>query len=226
LNEPIKRGSRPLTKETIRRALQNVPREIRKVGDGSAVFSPTTELDRQPIRWDTNCFYRRLGLETSATRLDVARRFLELDPRQDFIRLATAAGVLLSRQARPRYDALTLGTFWSDDPELMQSKISGDLGPTDREWGVYADMSVTDEEAKQVDPRWRAMFAAEFNGRFPDLSILPHVGVGATCSGGRHRWEQVGIYAVFFVPVDSEPTLEYVHSAVEELFEIAEPIPI
>lgn len=223
-SQPIRRGqSSPLTPRTMERAFQRARLEQHRRVGGHAAFPPTVAIERQPFRWDTNGFYRRLGLATTATRLDIVRAFLALDPRQDFLHLAVAAEVLLSKAKRPRYDALPLGTFWAEDPALTQAKMSSALaGVSVDEWGVYADGTVTDEQAQRLSPLWRGLLATALGAVIGDLHPLPFVGVGATTEA--QRWAQVGYFAILFVPLDEEPSLEYVRAAAVKLMEIATPM--
>ena len=216
--EPIRRGMRNLTQTDIREAMRMISqRGPRKVGDGPAAFPPVTSLERQPFRWDTNCFYRRLGLDPHATRLDIVRRFLDLDPRQDFIRLAIAAEVLLNKEKRSRYDALVIGTFWGDDPDLIDRRVTGELGAPDLgQWAVYADPRVTDEQARVFTSEWRTMLTAELAPKFAQFPQVPLVGIGVTPSIMTARWEQVGAFVILFVPLDAVPSQVYVRAAAEE----------
>lgn len=225
MGETIKRGSRPLTSKMIRETIEQMNRGPlpRKVGDGHATFSSSTTLDRQPFRWDSNCFYRRLGLDTTATRLDIVRRFLELDPQQDFIRLAIAAEVLLSKTKRSIYDALILGNFYAQDPALIKLRLGGELVSAADAWAVYADADVSDEDARTLTSEWRHQLSAALAPAFSKYPIMPQIGVGVCSSIFRSRWEMVGWYAVYFVPLDAEVTPEYVHSAADELLRIATP---
>jgi hypothetical protein len=221
------RGARTLTRSMIERTIRQATIGLpRKVGNGPGVFVPTTSIERQPIRWDTNCFYRRLGLTPDATRLDIVRRFLELDPQQSFIRLAYAAQVLIDKESRQRYDALSLGCFWAQDPDLVEAVLGGGLGDVSDQWGVYADSTVTDEQARSLSPEWRTMMCTELTPRFSKYAHPPLVGVGATDREANVRWEQIGMFAVLFVRFDSEPTPEYLHDAAEELMGIATPVEV
>ena len=228
MGETIRRGTKTLTTGEIREAMRVIgQRGPRKVGDGPAAFTATTVIDRQPFRWDTNCFYRRLGLDTSVSRLDILRRFLALDLQQDFLRLAVAASVLLSKEKRSRYDALILGTFWGEDPDLIDTRVRGELGGQfDNEWAVYADPKITDQQARALSSEWRTMMVAELAPRLAHLDQAPFIGVGVTPTVFTARWEQVGMYAVFFVPLDAVPTPEYVRDAADELLRIATPMVI
>jgi hypothetical protein len=226
-SQPIRRGYRaPLTEREMQRAFEMTRRhrpldKHRRIGDVAA-FPPIVALERQPFRWDTNGFYRRLGLETTASRLDIVRAFLELDPRQDFYRLAFAAEVLLSKTKRPRYDALSIGTFWAGDPDLGEARGLERLKVDT--WGIYADGTITDEQALTVSAIWRSMLAMALAPLLADVDPLPFVGIGVTAAKADSRWEQVGHFAILFVPLDEEPSLEYVHTAAQKLMQIATPM--
>jgi hypothetical protein len=198
-------------------------REVRTVG-GLPRFSPTVSIEVPIGGWDTNCFYRRLGVPVDATRAEIARAYIEMDPEQSSLWYATAARVLLSRAARRRYDAVPLGAFWSDDPSLVQSRIEGDFQMSPLEWGIYADRSVEDDQAAALDPAWRWMLSSALSPHFAAYPHTPPVAIGATARSGDSRWQQVGLCAVLFVPLDAEPSLEYVLSAANKLMQTATPV--
>lgn len=229
IGETIKRGQRPLKSSEIREAMMRMQRTgPRKVGSGSASFSPTIIIEQQPFRWDTNCFYRRLGLDPSATRLDVVRAFQSLEPQdQGFIRFAVAAEVLLSKEKRSRYDRLMIGNFWPGDPDLIASQLDGEMGAIDQdEWAVYADSEVSDEDALKLTSDWRNQLSAVLAEKFSHSMTpgqVPHIGVGVCPTVFHSRWEMVGWYAVYFVPLDAPVTPEYIHAAADELLRIATP---
>lgn len=225
MGRTIKRGSRPLTNRMLREAMQQYALSSpRKIGDGQATFASSTTIDSQPFKWDTNCFYRRLGLEPDAPRIEIVRRFLELDPQQNFLYLATAAEVLLSKDKRSRYDRLIIGTFWGGDPDLIKSQINGEMAAPDQgSWTVYADLDITDEDARTLTSDWRNKLSAALAPRLSKLPIMPEIGVGVCRSIFLSRWEMIGHYAVFFVSLDAEATPEYVLAAADELLRIATP---
>ena len=224
----IRRGASQMTATRMQAAFAeaNALREVRSVG-GVQRFYPSTAIESPIGGWDTNCFYRRLGVPVDATRQEIARAYIELDPEQSSLWYATAARVLLSRSDRKRYDAVPLGAFWGDDPALVQSRVSGELGgAASVEWGVYADRSVTDAQAAGVPGEWRWMLAEALAPHFVNFPHRPSIAVGVTARSRDSRWQQVGLCAVLFVPLDCEPSLGYVHAAAVQLMQIATPVGI
>lgn len=218
--ETIRRTTRKAVRSTdIRRALMAQTTRPRKVGDGPALFTATGVVDRQPFRWDTNGFYRRLGVATDCTRVEVARAFMETDPRSTSLDLAVALQVLISREMRTVYDAVPLGAFYRDDPALIDVSIEAaeDLDesapPT---WAIYADHDVTDAEAQAQPVGWRSALAIEVGRIFP-----PGLVMGVGVSRSTWRCEPVGQHPVCFVPLDAEATPDYVGRAVDELIKLA-----
>lgn len=222
-----------LTPETIRKHLaasrqppfSQVPRP-RKVGD-QAAFAVSTTIEIQPIRWDTNIFYRRLGLMPSAGRIEIARALNDLDPSHpEFSWRAIAVRVLLKKRLRMAYDRIALGNFWADDPSLFESIFDQLLekersGRGERTWGVYADFSVTDEQALGIDAAWRSELARAISR--VGIRDLTHIALGVTDRPSRMRWEVIGFVPVIFVPLDSSPTREYLDDAAEMLREMVRP---
>lgn len=221
-----RRPSRRAIEEAFLRTQTQTPR---LVGDGPAHFTAHLAVERQPFKWDTNSFYRRLGLTPDCTRLDLVAAYHASDPAlPDFDRRMIALRVLLKKSERTRYDSVPLGAMWMDDPDLFQSMIehvtSGEEYISGREeWGVYADIGVSEKDALRLRSEWRPMLA-----RALDLIIrrrsIPYpvvVALGVTDRPSRSRWEQVGYIPVLFVTLDEEPSLEYVSAAAEHLMRVA-----
>ena len=200
----------------------------RKVGKGPPHFVASTGIERQPFKWDTNSFYRRLGLTPDADRVEIARAFSELDPSApDFLYYATAAKVLLKKYQRMIYDAISLGLFYADDPAIVQRMLqmvfeNGGVPPEDVEWAVYADSGVSDDDAQRIDPLWRSMLSAEIARKTKHWPSPPAIGLGVAYRANV-RWEQVGYLPVLFVAIDSRPSERYVVEAVETLLRYARP---
>lgn len=85
----------------------------------SGFFSPEfvtcVELvPHPPIIWDTNGYYRELGLHPKATRKQIREAYQRLHG-QDSVRLTYVASQLLDEEVRARYDATPLGSIFRDD---------------------------------------------------------------------------------------------------------------
>lgn len=203
----------------------------RRVGEGQTAMAAVTELETQPFKWDTNCFYRRLGVDPYCERVEIARAFGNLDPRHpNFSWYATAARVLLKKPLRAAYDRLALGAFWSDDPDLkdyaLEGMINGDFLDASVEWGIYADPNVSDEMAESVDPAWRPSIV-EAVARFARRARTPYpffIGLGACRGEEGIRWETIGYIPVLFVPIDTPVDRRYVEHAAELLVRNAVPM--
>lgn len=214
---PLRRDrQKEVTQERLQRSLgQMRARSPRKIGDGPAAFSLCVDVEIQPFRWDTNSFYRRLGLTPGCDRIEIARAFNEA-PRptsEADLYYTTAAKNLLKKDVRRRYDSIPLGSFFGDDPDLDDVRLSDDddeaLVPLEPpSWSIYADPCVDDAVAKEWDPSpLRTSITAALSNwarRFDD----PRIGLGLTNTSP--RWEMVGNFPVLFFGVDSEVTEEYI----------------
>ncbi len=198
----------------LRQPLPSLSQPIRLVGDGPCVASTSHDIERQPFCWDTNGFYRRLGLPPGAPRIEVARAYMDLDGHRS-IPMTNAAEVLLNRRTKPLYDALPLGTLWPNDVLLVEAVLSGDFEVAklqDDDWAFYVDSidpSVVDRDQLGV---WRFMIAYLL---WRAHSPATHFAMGARRGDG--NVSVVGFRLVAFVPVDSKPAWEYCASIAQEL---------
>lgn len=188
-------------RERARRFLETAQeaRVIRLVGDGQVAFSTT--LDLEPTRviiWDTNGYYRSLGVSPYASRAEIRDAYLRLNGHRSH-RLTIIVKTLLDRDTRARYDRTPLGCFWAHDDALKTRIVPTytqedfDLDPdlevpeepddglrvlsVDESWAVYA-MLVRDDEIDWTDvARLRARIASVFSRegitRSVALGILP-----------------------------------------------------
>ncbi len=179
----------------------------RRVGEGPSRSSTSHAVERQPFRWDNNRFYARLGLEPDATRVAIARRFLEVGGHSSSA-LTTAIQLLLDRDRRRFYDALLLGTFWAGDESLQHHRLRPDAGEMvvhsgDAEWSVYADYDVSDEEAMSIHPGWRSRIGLML------WQAGVTVGFSLGVTKGEPRIELVGYEVVVFLTLALTPEWEY-----------------
>ena len=223
--QTIRRDRRQtLTNRELTKSLQSAMKDRpRKVGKGPAAFSLCLDLDRQPFKWDTNSFYRRLGLGPDASRVDIAREGQRRTDRvsvEEHLRMTTAAKAILKKKKRPIYDAVSLGDFYADDPALDRSRTELETNgealedPSQWTWAVYADSCVTNEEAEAWDSSpFRSSLTlalASWGRSFDD----PMIALGVTRTDP--RWEQLGDFPVLFVGLDSEPSEAYTAHVVKQ----------
>ncbi len=83
------------------------------VGEGVVACSTCVALEPLLV-FDTNRYYRDLGVSTRATRKDIKRAYLLLDG-QSSTRLTYVASQLLDGEIRAAYDATPLGSLFLDD---------------------------------------------------------------------------------------------------------------
>lgn len=197
----IRLGSRGSQRPPLR-----IEQSIRLIGDGPCVASTSHALDIQPFCWDCNGFYRRLGLDPGAPRIEVARAFQDLDGHRSSA-LTNAAEVLLNRRTKRLYDALPLGSLWPDDELLVQAVISGDFDVVQLDgaaWSFYVDAVDPDRVDQELLGVWRWMIAyLLWRARSPVRGFA--MGVAAS----ELNVSRVGFRLVAFVPVDSKPSWEY-----------------
>lgn len=208
-------GSAKLDLKLLSERVSQISKRPRRIGDGPASGSTSHALERQPLRWDTNQFYARLGLTPDAARVEIARRFLDVGGLGSSA-MTTATKVLLDSSSRRSYDALTLGSFWAADEALIHHHLDpGDLvGATDGEWAIYADFDVLSASALAIDPLWRTrlgyiMWRA---------GVVMQFAIGAT--NGEARIEGIGYEIVVFLPLAIEPKWEYVTLIAQQMLTI------
>lgn len=184
----------------------------RLIGDQrNAESSSTAALDSQPFIWDSNGFYRRLGLEPGASRVEVARAYQTLDGHRSAA-LTNAAEVLINKYTKRQYDRLPLGVLWADDVLLPpHADLEGEFeaaNPGDAEWAYYL-IGVEDEELpdghEEILAVWRCMLAASLwtSGAHRVVRTFA-VGLGHEMSVG---W--IGFRLVAIFPLTLKPSSEY-----------------
>ena len=195
----------------------------RKIGDGPAGFALATTPAIQPFRWDSNCFYDRLGLEPGCPRIEIVRAFQE-SPRktaEEHLYYATAAKALLKKLKRTLYDALPLGSYYGDDPALIAAINSdeedglsfNDEPPT---WSYYASEEVSDADVRNYDfGRVRSLLVTALAPWAMQQDEVPYIGLGLTST--ETRWVPVGYLPVLMLGVDEEVTEEYASGLAVEL---------
>ncbi len=180
----------------LRSLMETIRTSARLHGDGPAEASSNLCIEQQPFRWDTNGFYRALGLTPDATRVEIAHAYIE---RNGYTSewITSAARTLIDKDTRRVYDALPLGSFWGDDSRLRDRlhEDDPDLVPHDAGvwWSVYLAEGVPDSAAATLDPEWWGILAIF-------LSRAGHSGgfaVGISPDGGVAT---VGWRDVIFVP--------------------------
>lgn len=188
-------------------------RRPRRVGNGPSASSSSHAVERQPFRWDTNQFYARLGLTPEASRVEIARSFIEHGGHASSA-MTTAITLLLNKQSRRFYDALILGSFWGGDEALQHHRL--DPGASqfqfeEPEWSVYADHDVSDEEAISLSPEWRTRIGLLLWQSRTAVSFS----LGVT--NGDPRMEVIGYEIVIFLPLAVQPEWEYAASIAQHL---------
>jgi hypothetical protein len=198
----------------------------RLVGDGPTEFSTSGVVDITPrFVWDTNGFYRALGVSTDAPRRAVARSAVGAlngllhDP--DAFRWADrAVRILLNPSLRKKYDATPLGMFWADDERLLrrERQLPGDeeelVAVEGWPWSYYVfglDESDLDEVSMA---EWRALVCMACI----DRDVSAQIGLGLA-SGGGIELLQIGYRVVVMVGLDIKPSWYYAVSVASALAE-------
>jgi hypothetical protein len=175
------------------------------IGDGPPEASTSHAIETQPICWDCNGFYRRLGLPPGSPRIEVARSFQDLDGHRSSA-LTDAARVLLNRGTKKLYDALPLGALWPDDEMVTRAVIEGDLevvGPQGWSFYIWGDVD-PDSVDQDLLGVWRWMVAFLL---WRSRSPADRFAMGVVMGEGSVAI--VGFRIVAFVPLDLKPTWEY-----------------
>jgi len=177
----------------LRMLLQKTAREQRTepflVG-GQPWFSSSTAIEPLRFVWDTNSFYRRLGVEPSATRGEIGVAYRD-NPNRDDPYLTHIAKTLVDKSIRLRYDWTPLGMFWSDDQRLQHAieealDQSGEIESLETatgsvaEWGFFVlGVDQNDVEESSV-VLWRSA-VIECLSQFTEVPPIA-VGIGAQSS--------------------------------------------
>lgn len=188
-------------------------RRPRRVGDGPSASTSNHAIERQPFRWDTNRFYARLGLTPEASRVEIARSFIEHGGHGSSA-MTTAITLLLNKQSRRFYDALIIGSFWGGDEALQHHRLdpgASEFQMGQPEWSVYADHDVSDDEAHSLSPDWRTRIG--FLLWRSGVSVRFSLGV----TNGDPRLEVIGYEIVIFLPLAVKPEWEYAATIAEHM---------
>lgn len=174
----------------------------RLVGDGPSEFSTCTSLEPSPrFVWDTNGFYRSLGVATDATRGEMARAYLARDGHSS-VRLTHILTTLLDPYLRSRYDATPLGMLWADDDALQHRITNYDdgmeivtVGTTP--WSIYV-LGIRDEliDHELIDA-WRAAVV----DACMRLGIVRNLAVGLCSNEFDPHVRAVGQRLAIFLPI-------------------------
>lgn len=172
----------------------------RLLGDGPAQFSTSLALDLTPrVIWDTNGFYRALGLRPDASRADIRRAYIDHEGWRS-VRLTKIVKLLLDRTLRRAYDRTPLGSFWADDDRLMVRIDSDDddlqVVVHDTHWAVYA-WGITDPE---VDHAVLNELRNRLAKSWWDDGLIEYLAVGMCASTMDAQVKVVGQIPVMFLP--------------------------
>lgn len=193
----IQRGPR-VSRALLQSLSQTMRSRGRLVGDGPAEASTSTTVERQPFIWDCNGYYRALGLPTDATRVEVASAYIECDGYRDPY-LTQAARTLIDKPDRRRYDALSLGTFLADDPNLHDSIVArGEVQEwaesSSCAWSVYLTDNIDESEIERIHPSWWGVIAVCLSA----LGVKDTFAIGLNMEGGVAT---IGWRDVIFIPL-------------------------
>ena len=221
--QPIRIGSN----DSQRQLWSQVKRPTtRLIGDPQfAESNPVASLDQQPFIWDCNGFYRRLGLEPGAPRIEVARAYMELDGHRSAA-MTNAARVLIDRQTKRSYDRLPLGSFWADDVlfppavDLLDSGFEA-VAPGDVEWAFYLvgieDDELLDGHVEEIS-MWRWMIASSLWAQRSHTQVS-RFGVGYGHDAPSVGW--IGFRLVVLFPLTLKPSREYASALARLMVESA-----
>lgn len=184
-------------------------RRVTLIGEGPAFASAIPTIERQPFVWDTNGFYRSLGLDTDAKRVEIAHAYINTDGYRSAY-LTAAAKTLLDKDTRRAYDALPLGTLWSRDPQINQAMA--DEGFREQyqierpQWAYYSAVGeIAGALARPADEWWAGVASA--------LSHLGYGGMFALGVAEEGAVAQVGYGFVAFIPLRLAPTFDPVYAS-------------
>ena len=187
-------------------------RRPRKIGEGPATFSASLSLDRQPFVWDCNQLYARLRIPTDATRIEIAKAYLELDGHLDY-RLTYAFAVLVNKTMRRLYDSMPLGSILSNDPDLAVGIALDRFEPVGyTDWAYYLDADLDEAPPEWSPDALRHALTEALAGTELDGAVLC---IGVTA--GHSRISLLGYNLVIFTVVDLADVRAYAHAVASEL---------
>ena len=148
------------------------------VGFGPAEFSPSLAVDTFPsIVWDSNGYYRDLGLGVKASKTEIRDRYIELDG-ESSVRLTMIASVLLNDERRRKYDGTPLGSFFFD--EEIESLIRSQIADENLGRCVIHDEDPEDDWLRDFDPTEEDISAFQ--------AMLRHDATHALTNPRRDQW--------------------------------------
>lgn len=197
--------------------------EPRLVGGGCPEFSTCVELVLvRPFVWDTNGYYRDLGVSTVATRGEIGEAYLAKNGDQS-VRLTYVARQLLDPEVRSRYDSTPIGSIFRDDEvetwireakiaaireailkgEVTSEEVLEGEEPPDE---MVLDTASPSRENGQVPPSSRRHLPNAYyawQAPFVDdgiLAIWKSLLAAAMCRRGEHRQIAVGLQGAINEP--------------------------
>lgn len=121
-----KKRSREDWQKFFRKIAAETTEQPRLVGDGNPEFSTNLGLDISPrLIWDTNGWYRILGVNHDASRRQLSTAYLASNGQDDF-RLTHIIKKLLDPCSRQAYNVTPIGYFFADDPIFDKLWLSDD----------------------------------------------------------------------------------------------------
>lgn len=204
------RGLTRLTEQRIKDLLR--PPATRLVGAPEhCLASPAQHVELQPFCWDTNGFYRRLGLAPGAPRIEVARAYMAMDGHRS-TRLTRAAITLINRFTKVAYDRIPLGSFWMLDEDLDAGRLDGDLvAAEDDGWAYY--VSDVPDDYVPGDELIAAVLATITLDVWNQGCPIPFA-IGFSTEP---RLQVVGRRIVAFAPLTIQEAIEYSHHVASQI---------
>lgn len=197
------------------------PSRPRLVGDGPVEFSTALGLDITPrFVWDSNGFYRRLGVPTNASRREIARAgvaaMLACTTKEEERRVDAIVRTLIDPARRRSYDATPMGAFFAFDPYLLDQRLLAglpDLVPVyGWPWAYYIVQCNDDALIEQDMGSWRTHIANALHGVIEPNKFALGIAPGEAIS-----IDLIGHRIVIFVGVALKPSWDYAHAIAAEL---------
>ena len=119
------------------------------VGLGPVEFSTSVELEPWPsIIWDTNLYYRDLGVHPKSSRTEIRQAYVDLDGEAS-TRLTMIARTLLNPRRRLKYDLVPLGSLFFDDQ--IEDKMRRDKAAEAGQARAAGEEVDSEELNRQID---------------------------------------------------------------------------
>lgn len=136
-------------------ALRDGCRDPHLMGHSEVVFTTCTEIEPWPTWvWDTNRYYRDLGVSFRATKREIRERYMAIDG-QSSPRLTHIVRQLVNDETRRKYDAVPLGAVFMDDEieEWMRHRLANEaqknVAAGRDQWDGVEDLAI---RLGQMDP--------------------------------------------------------------------------